>query len=155
MSILGRGGAMKFLNTLQPVGLLILRVALGMIFIYHGYPKLVRADAMMRQFFIQHGFPGYFVGLAGILECVGGGLLLAGLFTRPAALLLAAEMGIAIWKVKMVHGVFAVNEYQFELALAAACVALATVGAGSLSVDHVMLGESNGAKRRAVKSGRD
>jgi putative oxidoreductase len=142
---------MKFLNTLQPLGLLILRVALGLIFIYHGYPKLVRADAMMRQFFIQHGFPGYFVGLAGILECVGGGLLLAGLFTRPAALLLAAEMGIAIWKVKMVHGVFAVNEYQFELALAAACVALATVGAGSLSVDHVMLGEGSGAKRRAAK----
>jgi putative oxidoreductase len=146
---------MRFLNTLQPLGLLILRVALGLIFIYHGYPKLVRADAMMRQFFIQHGFPGYFVGLAGILECVGGGLLLAGLFTRPVALLLAAEMGIAIWKVKMVHGVFAVNEYQFELALAAACVALATVGAGSLSVDHVMLGEGSGAKRRAAKRDRD
>jgi putative oxidoreductase len=155
MSILGRGGAMKFLNTLQPLGLLILRLALGLIFIYHGYPKLVRADAMMRQFFIQHGFPGYFVGLAGILECVGGGLLLAGLFTRPAALLLAAEMAIAIWKVKMVHGVFAVNEYQFELALAAACVALATVGAGSLSVDYVMLGEGGGSKRRAAKSSRE
>ena len=146
---------MKFLNTLQPLGLLILRLAMGLIFIYHGYPKLVRADAMMRQFFIQHGFPGYFVGLAGILECVGGGLLLVGLFARPAALLLAAEMAIAIWKVKMVHGVFAVNEYQFELALAAACVALATVGAGSLSVDHVMLGEGSGAKRRAAKRDRD
>jgi putative oxidoreductase len=110
---------------------------------------------MMREFFIQHGFPGYFVGLAGILECVGGGLLLIGLFTRPAALLLAAEMWIAIWKVKMVHGVFAVNEYQFELALAAGCVALATVGAGSLSVDHVMLGDSGGAKRRVAKRDRD
>lgn len=146
---------MKFLNSLQPVGLAVLRVALALIFIYHGYPKLVRADAMMRQFFIQHGFPGYFVGLAGILECVGGGLLLIGLFTRPAALVLAAEMVIAIWKVKMVHGVFAVNEYQFELALAAACLALATVGAGTLSVDHVMLGESGQTKRRAAKRERE
>jgi putative oxidoreductase len=145
---------MKFLNSLQPFGLAILRVALALIFIYHGYPKLVRADAMMRQFFVQHGFPGYFVGLAGILECVGGALLMLGLFTRPAALLLAAEMLIAIWKVKLVHGVFAVNEYQFELALAAACVALATVGAGSLSVDHVMLGESR-KKRRVSKSDRE
>ena len=145
---------MKFLNSFQPFGLAILRVALALIFIYHGYPKLVRADAMMRQFFIQHGFPGYFVGLAGILECVGGGLLLIGLFTRPAALLLAAEMLIAIWKVKLVHGVFAVNEYQFELALAAACVALATVGPGSLSVDHVMLGEG-GVKRRAARRDRE
>ena len=146
---------MKFLNSFQPVGLAILRMALALIFIYHGYPKLVRADAAMREFFLQHGFPGYFVGLAGILECIGGGLLLIGLFTRPAALLLAAEMGIAIWKVKMVHGVFAVNEYQFELALAAGCVALATVGAGSLSVDHVMLGDGGGAKRRVAKRDRD
>jgi putative oxidoreductase len=146
---------MKFLNSFQPFGLAILRVALALIFIYHGYPKLVRADAMMREFFVQHGFPSYFVGLAGILECVGGGLLLIGLFTRPAALLLAAEMGIAIWKVKLVHGVFAVSEYQFELALAAACVALATVGPGSLSVDHVMLGESAGSKRRAARKSRD
>ena len=146
---------MKFLNSLQPLGLAILRVTLALIFIYHGYPKLVRADAMMRQFFIQHGFPGYFVGLAGVLECVGGGLLLPGLFTRPAALLLAAEMLIAIWKVKMVHGVFAVNEYQFELALAAACVALATMGAGRLSVDHVMLGDGGAIKRRTAKRSRE
>jgi putative oxidoreductase len=146
---------MKFLNSFQPFGLAVLRVALALIFIFHGYPKLVRADAMMREFFVQHGFPGYFVGLAGILECVGGGLLLIGLFTRPAALLLAAEMGIAIWKVKLVHGVFAVSEYQFELVLAAACVALATVGPGSLSVDHVMLGESSGSKRRAARKSRE
>jgi len=95
------------------------------------------------------------VGLAGILECVGGGLLLLGLFTRPAALLLAMEMLIAIWKVKLVHGVFAVNEYQFELALAAACAALATVGAGSLSVDHVMLGESGSKRRKVSRSDRE
>src|SRR5713226_2375729 len=154
MSIVGAGEAMKFLNAFQQVGLAILRVALALIFIYHGYPELVRADAGMREFFILHGFPGYFVGLAGILESIGGGLLLIGLFTRPAALLLAAEMGIAIWKVKMVHGVFAVNEYQFELALAADCVALATVGAGSLSVDDVSL-EERGQTRRTAKSDRD
>src|SRR5246127_4613013 len=107
------------------------------------------------DFFLQHCFSVYFGGVAVILECIGGALLLIGLFTRPAALLLAAEMLIAIWKVKLVHGVFAVNEYQFELALAAACVALATVGAGSLSVDHVMLGDGGGAKRRAPKRDRD
>ena len=145
---------MKFLGGLQPLGLVVLRWALALIFIYHGYPKLVHPVPEMHEFFVQHGLPGYFVGLAGILECVGGGLLLIGLFTRPAALLLAAEMGIAIWKVKMVHGVFAVNEYQFELALAAACVALATVGPGSLSVDYVMLGEG-GSKRRSARSSKD
>ncbi len=145
---------MKFLNGLQPLGLAILRVALALIFVFHGYPKLVRADAGMREFFMQHGLPGYFVGLAGIIECVGGGLLLVGLFTRPAALLLAVEMGVAIWKVKSVHGVMAVNEYQFELALAAACVAFATVGAGVLSVDHLVFGE-DGKKRRSTRNERE
>src|SRR5258708_24757445 len=130
---------MKFLNSLQPFGLAILRVALALIFIYHGYPKLVRADAMMHQFFLQHGFPSYFVGLAGILEGVGGALLLIGLFTRPAALLLAAEMLIAICKVKLGHGVLAGNEYQFEFVLAAASSALATVGAGRVCWDRATL----------------
>src|SRR5215469_5725915 len=133
---------MKFLNALQPLGLVILRLALALVFIFHGYPKLVRADAGMRDFFVQHSFPGYFVGLAGILECLGGGLLIVGLFTRPAALLLAIEMGIVIWKVKLSHSVLSVNDYQLELALGAACFALATVGAGVLSVDHLLFGES-------------
>jgi putative oxidoreductase len=141
---------MKFLNALQPFGLLILRLALALVFIFHGYPKLVRADAGMRDFFIQHGFPVYFVGLAGIVECLGGGLLIVGLFTRPAALLLAIEMGIVIWKVKLSHSVLSVNDYQLELALGAACLALATVGAGVLSVDHLLFGEG-GKKRRSAK----
>jgi putative oxidoreductase len=145
---------MKFLNALQPLGLAILRLALALIFIFHGYPKLVRADAAMHEFFVQHGFPSYFVGLAGILECLGGGLLVIGLFTRPVALLLAAEMGIVIWKVKFTHGVMVVNDYQFELALGAACFTLATVGAGILSVDHLVFGETN-KKRRSAKSNPD
>jgi len=145
---------MKFLNALQPLGLVILRLALALIFVFHGYPKLVRADAAMRDFFMQHGFPGYFVGLAGILECLGSGLLVIGLFTRPAALLLAIEMGIVIWKVKSGHGVMAVNDYQLELALGAACAALATVGAGALSMDHLFFGEG-GTKRRSSKSSKD
>lgn len=145
---------MKFLNALQPLGLLVMRLALAVVFIFHGYPKLVRADAGMRDFFLQHGFPGYFVGLAGILECLGGGLLIAGLFTRPAALLLAIEMGIVIWKVKLTHSVLSVSDYQLELTLAAACLALATVGAGILSIDHLLFGEG-GKKRRATKSARN
>ena len=64
---------MRFLNSLRPLGLAVLRLALAVIFIYHGYPKLVRVDAAMHEFFMQHGLPGYFVGLAGILECFGGG----------------------------------------------------------------------------------
>jgi putative oxidoreductase len=105
----------------------------------------------MREFFVAHGLPGYFVSLSGILETFGGLVLVLGLFTRPAALLLATEMGVAIWKVHSVHGVIAVKEYEFPLAVGAACFALATAGAGVLSMDHLVFGEG-GTKRGAKRS---
>jgi len=140
---------MKSLNALQPVGLLALRVALGIIFFYHGYPKLARMGAGMQGLFVQHGLPGYFVYIAGVLEVFGGLLLAVGLFTRIAALLLAIEMGVAIWKVHSSGGYLAVHNYEFQLALLTACFALATVGAGMISLDHPLYeggGRSRGAK---------
>jgi len=131
-----RGGLwMKSFNILQPFGLLALRLALGVIFFAHGYPKLAHLGGGMQEFFVQHGLPGYFVYVAGVLEVFGGLLLMVGLFTRPAGLLLAAEMAVAIWKVHSSKGYLAIHEYEFPLALAVACFALATVGAGAFSLD--------------------
>jgi len=76
---------MKSLNSLQPVGLLVLRLVLGLIFFTHGYPKLAHAGAGMQSFFVEHGLPGYFVYIAGVLEVFGGMLLVLGLFTRGAS----------------------------------------------------------------------
>jgi len=145
---------MKFLSGLQPMALLALRVCLGIIFVYHGYPKLVHANAGMGEFFVMHGLPSYFVSVAGILECFGALLLVLGLFTRPVALLLAIEMGVAIWKVHSGHGYMAVKEYEFPLAVGAACFALAAVGAGAISVDYLVFGDG-GRKKRMAKSGRE
>jgi len=50
---------MKFLRSFQPLSLLVLRLALALIFIYHGYPKLVHPTDQMREFFTSHGFPAY------------------------------------------------------------------------------------------------
>src|SRR5438445_13293965 len=95
---------MKSLNSLQPVGLLVLRLALGLIFFSHGYPKLAHSGAGMQGFFVEHGLPGYFVYIAGVLEVFGAMLLALGLFTRPAALLFTVEMSVAIWKVHSSRG---------------------------------------------------
>ena len=142
---------MRFLNSLQPVGLLVLRIAMGIIFIAHGYPKLahLRGGAQMQSFFVEHGLPGYFVYVAGVIETFGGGLLLLGLFTRAAALLLAIEMCVAIWKVHSGHGYLAVHDYEFPLTLAASCLALATVGAGMIAVDRLLF--EGGGRARAKK----
>ena len=144
---------MKFLKSLGPLALLGLRCVMALIFLVHGYPKLVHPTEAMHGFFIAHGLPGYFLNIAGILECFGSLLLFLGLFTRPAALLLAIEMAVAIWKVHSARGILAVSDYEFPLSLAAGCFVLATIGAGFISGDHLLFGEhvrkrrgTNGAK---------
>ncbi len=151
---------MKFLNQLQPVALLSLRIALGIIFLYHGYPKLAHPTAQMHGAFVEHGLPSYFVQVAGIIETFGGGLLIAGLFARPAALLLALEMCVAIWKVHS-RSYLAVHEYEFPLALATANFVLAAVGAGLLSIDHFLFegasraGSAGGSRPRTPRRDRE
>jgi len=142
---------MKSLNSLQPLGILLLRAAVGVIFVYHGYPKLLRQGAGMQGFFVQHGLPAYFVYVAGILELFGGALLILGLFARVAGLLLALEMAVAIWRVHSAGGITAVHNYEFPLALATAAFAIATVGAGTISLDWP-LSESGSSRGRPPKA---
>jgi len=89
---------MKSLNSLQPLGLLVLRLVLALIFFSHGYPKVAHSAPGMQAFFVEHGLPGYFVYISGVMEVFGALLLALGVFTRVAALLLAVEMGVAIWR---------------------------------------------------------
>ena len=129
---------MKFLEKLAPVALLVLRLGLGLIFIYHGYPKLFTHSRDSVEGFIHMGFPGYFSYVAGVVEFFGGVLLAAGLFTRPAALLLTAEMAVAIWKVHLPQGsVLTVQNYQFPLACGVGAFTLAALGAGIFSLDAI------------------
>jgi uncharacterized membrane protein YphA (DoxX/SURF4 family) len=145
---------MKFMRGLEPLALLLLRWVLGLIFLVHGYPKLVRPTQAMQEFFVGHGLPAYFLSVSGVLECFGAALLFLGLYTRPAAALLMIEMSVAIWKVNSVHGILGVKDYEFPLALAAGCFVLSTVGPGVASTDHLVFGE-NAKKRRSTKSGRE
>jgi putative oxidoreductase len=63
-----------------------LRIVVGFLFIFHGIPKLfgnVPPDPMSLR------------ALAGVLECVGGPMFMAGFLTRPLAFLLSGEMAVA------------------------------------------------------------
>ena len=143
---------MQSLEKLKPVALLLLRLALGIIFIFHGYPKLFTHTRETMQMFEHMGFPGYFVYLAGSIEFFGGSVLILGLFTRIAGLLLAGEMAIAIWRVHLPQGpITMVKNYEFPLLLATAAFTLATVGAGLISLDHAIFGGG----RRGPRKGRE
>jgi putative oxidoreductase len=143
---------MQILERLKPLGLLLLRVAVGAIFIYHGYPKLFGHTRDAMQSFAHLGLPGYFVYIAGIVEFFGGLMLVAGLFTRIAGLLLAGEMAVGLWRVhNIISNPMAVRNYELPLMLAVSTFALATVGAGLISFDQALFHEGRSSPRK-VKS---
>ena len=144
---------MKALNVLQPLALLVMRVAFAVIFISHGYPMLAHRANPTQALFAQHAIAAYWVYISGVLELFGGGLLLLGLFTRGAALLLAIEMVLLIWRVYTPHSYLALNEYAYPLVLATGCFALATFGAGLVSVDYPLF-ESRSERAKAPRNGK-
>lgn len=126
---------MQFLEKLKPLGLLVLRAALGASFIFHGYPKLSDPAPALKAF-SGYGFPSYFPYISGILEVFGGGLLIAGLFTRGVALLLTIEVGLVLSRTVIPSvGIYAFGRYEMPLLLGAMAFALVTTGAGLISID--------------------
>ncbi|MFD2017163.1 DoxX family protein [Vibrio olivae] len=78
-------------------------------------------------------------GLAGSGEFFGGLLLLIGLLTRPAAVVTAFTMLVAILSVHISNGLFMSNNgYEYALALLAISVSLAFSGAGKVSADEII-----------------
>jgi putative oxidoreductase len=134
---------MQFMEKLRPLTLLLLRIGLGAIFIYYGYPKFFgkTREHLDEMVHINH-LPAYFVYIAGALELGGGALLVAGLFTRILGLLLAGEMAIAMWKGEHFFlQPLAVDQYGLALALSVGAFALATFGAGPVSLDRAFFGK--------------
>jgi uncharacterized membrane protein YphA (DoxX/SURF4 family) len=86
--------------------------------------------------FSGYGFPSYFAYISGILEVFGGGLLIAGLFTRGVALLLTIEVGLVLSRTIIPSvGIYAFGRYEMPLLLGAMALALVTTGAGLISID--------------------
>jgi putative oxidoreductase len=142
---------MQFLEKLKPLGLLVLRLAFGASFMFHGYPKL-HDPAHWLKAFPGFGFPSYFAYISGILELFGGGLLVLGLFTRGTALLLAIEMGLVLGRTIIPSvGIYAFKQYEIPLLLGAAALALATTGAGLISFDAFTFesGRKSGKKSKS------
>jgi len=129
---------MQFLNKLQVLALLLLRLAAGAIFFMHGWAKLAHASGTMKMF-TDMGFPGWLGVIIGALETAGGLLLAVGLFTRVFALLLFIEMGVAVFAVHWKHVAWwDVKGYELPLACAAISLALAAFGAGIVSIDRAV-----------------
>ena len=126
----------------KPWGLTVLRVVVGAVFLIHGCQKLfVFGFHGVAAFLGPLGVPapGVAAVVVTLVEFVGGALLVLGLFTRWAALLLAIDMVVAILLVHLKHGFFNQQQgYEYPLTLLAATIALALAGSGAASVDGVI-----------------
>lgn len=136
---------------LYPYGPAVLRLALAIVFAAHGLqklfglwggPSLSQTGAFFASVGLAPGIPlAIFVG---VVELVGGALLIPGLFVRWVSIALAIEMGVAAYKVHLPNGFFinwnlhagVGHGVEMNLVLIAALVSLVFTGAGALSIDE-------------------
>jgi putative oxidoreductase len=128
------------------IGLLIIRLVIGLLFVGHGAQKLF-------GWFGGYGLkgtggwleslgmkPGVTMAmLAGLAEFIGGILLALGLLTPLAGIMIAGTMVMAIVKVHGQNGIWATsNGYEYNLTLIAVAIGLALIGPGQYALDSFL-----------------
>jgi putative oxidoreductase len=117
----------------SPRMLSVLRIMTGLLFLEHGTQKLLN--------FPPRANPGpallSLLGLQGLIELVGGILIVIGLFTRSVAFILAGDMAIAYFMAHAPRGFFPlVNGGQLAILLCFVFLYLSVAGSGVWSVDN-------------------
>ncbi len=128
------------------LGLLIIRLVIGVLFIGHGSQKLF---GWFGGYGIK-GTGGWFesIGmkpgatmalLAGLAELLGGILFAVGLLTPLAGIIIAGTMVIAIVKVHGPNGLWSTsNGYEYNLTLLAVAIGIALIGPGQYALDAIL-----------------
>jgi putative oxidoreductase len=138
----------RFLDRLQPLALLVMRLALGAVILVHGYHKVFGGLHHHVEMVTHLGLPAWTAYLSAFTEFLGGLLILLGLFTRIAALGICIDLSVAILKVHLHNGMLGPLGYEFPLALATLAFALIFFGGGSIALDHVRAPGGGGWKSK-------
>lgn len=120
---------------------LILRIALGLTFILHGWSKVTNI-AGNEHFFAMIGLAAPFWSyLVAYVEFVGGILLLLGTLTKPVCVALAIDMAIVVWGLSSGRGLWWGHEFEFILILV--LLAMYALGPGKYSLAHLLRKNKN------------
>ena len=151
-----RALALSPMDRLAEFAPLVVRVIVGVIMAAHGLQKLLAGPGSFGGFLAQLGVPaptlmGYVVTL---VELGGGILLIIGLFSRLAALLLTIDLVVAILLVKVNVGFLSPQGgggagAELDLALIAGFLVILLAGAGGISLDYTL-----GIERGTVQESR-
>lgn len=125
---------MSFLEKWQPQLLSVLRIIAGLLFLEHGSAKLLHFPhvAMFDNLKLAS-----ILGIAGIIELVGGALVTIGLFTRYAAFIMSGEMAAAYFLFHARQGFYPVmNQGEAAILFCFVFLYIAAAGPGPWSVDR-------------------
>jgi putative oxidoreductase len=143
------GNLLRYLDRLQPLALFVMRLTLGIIMVAHGYPKIFRHMHDFVHMVGGMGLPSWLAYLSMLAEFFGGLAILAGLFTRLAAFAITIDLFVAIWKVHWHNGLTGNGGFEFPLAVATLAFALIFLGAGPISLDHILRGGGSSITKRS------
>lgn len=125
---------------LQNIGLLILRIGLGFMFILHGYPKVfggpekwTEVGSSMQYIGIEMA-PMFFGFMAGIVEFFGGIFLILGLFFTPTLVLLFIVMLVA--SITSIAAGDGFTSYSHSIEIGIVVLSLFFIGSGRHSLDQ-------------------
>lgn len=128
---------MRRSESMDDLGRLLLRLAVGGLMLFHGVAKLQHGVGGVATMLARKGLPGFIAYGALVGEVVAPLLVIAGLFTRPAAAVIAFNMLVATWLVHLGDAGRLATTGGWRLELQAlyllGAVAIALLGAGRLS----------------------
>lgn len=111
----------------------VMRIVIGFLFLQHGSAKLLGIPHIAMFDGVQLVS---LIGLAGILELVGGSLILLGLFTRPVAFILSGEMAVAYFMAHAPGGPLPIlNHGELAVIYCFVFLYLSVAGGGAFSLD--------------------
>jgi putative oxidoreductase len=135
-----------------PRAVLLLRLVVGGVFVSEGLQKFLFPGELGVGRFVKIGIPmaAVMAPFVGVVEIVGGALLVLGLATRLVCLPLLVNMAVAITSTKLMtfdkNGLWkTLHEARTDVLMLAGLLFLLAVGAGPLSVDR---GLSQGPRAR-------
>ena len=139
----------KYIRMLQKfhqpnLGLLLARIAVGLVFVFHGWQKLQNMDGTV-GFFASLHLPATLAYIVMIIELLGGILMILGFFVRYVGILFAAVM-VGVFATTSGGKISGLTGHDFEFVLLLVSLAIAFQGSGAYGLQFMIKKRSSSSE---------